>query len=205
MLCILGFVGTVHAAGDYTLVSGDYRICISPKYKHTIRSIEWKGYMIGTATGYYGAIVIPAPGKYIGAGHTEGGVEDVKSVIAVCDGRKVDPKAEKVIRGERITVEKISGFDNLLFRVRLELTPEGLIEINGSSRRRTRNSSFSMRISSVSIRKPRIILPGPAGAGGFPGNSPGNALHGISIQMSNMWRNTMRRRRPAYCFIIRRS
>ena len=87
MLCILGFVGTVHAAGDYTLVSGDYRICISPKYKHTIRSIEWKGYMIGTATGYYGAIVIPAPGKYIGAGHTEGGVEDVKSVIAVCDGR----------------------------------------------------------------------------------------------------------------------
>ena len=97
MLCILGFVGTVHAAGDYTLVSGDYRICISPKYKHTIRSIEWKGYMIGTATGYYGAIVIPAPGKYIGAGHTEGGVEDVKSVIVVCDGRKVDPEAEKVM------------------------------------------------------------------------------------------------------------
>lgn len=125
---MFGLAGTVHAAGDYTLVSGDYEICISPKYKHTIRRIEWKKYAIGTPTGYYGAIVIPAPGKYIGAGHTEGGVEDVKSVNVACDGREVDPGAEKVIRGDKITVEKISRFDNLLFRVRLELTPEGLIE-----------------------------------------------------------------------------
>ena len=128
VLCFLGIASSAFSAENYTLVSGDYKICVSAKNKHTIRSIEWRGYQIGTPSGYYGAIVIPAPGKYIGAGHTEGGVEDVKSVSVACDGKKIAPEAAPVIQGRKITVEKVSQFDNALFRIRLELTPEGLIE-----------------------------------------------------------------------------
>ena len=67
----------IASAVEYNLVSGDYRITVTEKIKHTIRKIAWKGYISGTPTGYYGAIVMPAPGKYIGAGHKEGGVVNI--------------------------------------------------------------------------------------------------------------------------------
>ena len=116
------------SAFDYDLVSGDYRITVTAKIKHTIRKIAWKGYTAGTPTGYYGAIVMPAPGKYIGAGHKEGGVETVLAVSVICDGKPVVPEAKMEIKGQRIVVDKISRFDHCLFRVQLILTPEGLIE-----------------------------------------------------------------------------
>ncbi len=119
---------SIASAFEYDLVSGDYRVTVTEKVKHTIRKIAWKGYTLATPTGYYGAIVMPAPGKYIGAGHKEGGTENVLSVTVTCDGKTVVPEAKMEIKGECITVEKISRFDRCLFRIRLVLTPEGLIE-----------------------------------------------------------------------------
>ena len=119
---------TAVSAFEYDLVSGDYRITVTEKVKHTIRKIAWKGYTSGTPTGYYGAIVMPAPGKYIGAGHKEGGSEVVLSVNVTCDGKAVVPEAKMEIKGQRIIVDKISRFDRCLFRIQLILTPEGLIE-----------------------------------------------------------------------------
>jgi len=116
------------AAYDYFLESGDYRVRINEKYKHTIREIVWNKYSIVTRTGYCGAILCPAAGKYIGAGHTEGGAEKVLSVKVTCDGKEVIPAAKAVFKGGKVVVEKLSMFDKLLFRVVLELTPEGLIE-----------------------------------------------------------------------------
>ena len=119
---------TAASAFEYDLVSGDYRITVTEKVKHTIRKIAWKGYTAGTPTGYYGAIVMPAPGKYIGAGHKEGGSEVMLSVNVTCDGKTVVPEAGMEIKGQHIVVEKISRFDHCLFRIQLILTPEGLIE-----------------------------------------------------------------------------
>ncbi|MBQ9336770.1 MAG: hypothetical protein IJS14_05680 [Lentisphaeria bacterium] len=116
------------SAFEYDLVSGDYRITVTESIKHTIRKIAWKGYTAGTPTGYYGAIVVPAQGKYIGAGHKEGGAEVMLSCTVTCDGKAVVPEAKMEIKGQRITVEKISRFDHCLFRILLVLTPEGLIE-----------------------------------------------------------------------------
>ena len=115
-------------AYDYFMESGDYRVRISEKYKHTIREVIWKGYKLATQTGYCGAILCPATGKYIGAGHTEGGSEKVLSVKVLCDGKEVVPAANAAVKGGKVVVEKLSMFDKLLFRVVLELTPEGLIE-----------------------------------------------------------------------------
>lgn len=115
-------------AYEYFMESGDYRVRISAKFKHTIRQIIWKKFEIARPTGYYGAILAPAPGKFIGAGHKEGGVEKVLSVKVVCDGKNIEPAARLVLKGKKITVDKISRFADLLFNIRLELTPEGLIE-----------------------------------------------------------------------------
>lgn len=116
------------AAYDYFMESGDYRVRISEKYKHTIREIVWKGHKLVTQTGYCGAILCPASGKYIGAGHTEGGAEKVLNVKVTCDGKEVVPAANAAVKGGKVVIEKLSMFDKLLFRIVLELTPEGLVE-----------------------------------------------------------------------------
>ena len=121
-------IGIYAGAYDYFISSGDYRVRISEKYKHTIREVVWKNYKLATQTGYCGAILCPASGKYIGAGHTEGGSENVLTVKVLCDGKDVVPAANAVVKGSRVVVEKLTMFDKLLFRVVLELTPEGLVE-----------------------------------------------------------------------------
>ena len=125
---LLAAIGVYAGAYEYFMESGDYRIRINEKYKHTIREVVWKGNVLATQSGYYGAILCPASGKYIGAGHTEGGAEKVLSVKVTCDGKEVTPAAKAVFKGSRVTVEKLSMFDKLLFRIVLELTPEGLVE-----------------------------------------------------------------------------
>lgn len=115
-------------AYDYFMESGDYRVRISEKYKHTVREVIWKKNQLVTQTGYCGAILCPASGKYIGAGHTEGGSEKVLSVRVTCDGKEFVPAAKAVFKGGKVVVEKLSMFDKLLFRIVLELTSEGLIE-----------------------------------------------------------------------------
>ena len=95
-------------AYEYFLESGDYRIRINEKYKHTIREVVWQGKVLATQTGYYGAILCPASGKYIGAGHTEGGAEKVLSVKVICDDKEVVPAAKAVFKGSTVAVEKLS-------------------------------------------------------------------------------------------------
>ena len=126
LLIVISGMGA--GAYEYFLESGDYRIRINEKYKHTIREVVWKKHVLATQTGYYGAILCPASGKYIGAGHKEGGAEKLLSVKVTCDGKEVTPAAKAVFKGSKLTVEKLSMFDKLLFRVLLELTPEGLVE-----------------------------------------------------------------------------
>ena len=126
LLTVISGMGA--GAYEYFLESGDYRIRINEKYKHTIREVVWKKHVLATQTGYYGAILCPAAGKYIGAGHKEGGAEKLLSVKVTCDGKEVTPAAKAVFKGSKVTVEKLSMFDKLLFRVLLEVTPEGLVE-----------------------------------------------------------------------------
>ena len=115
-------------AFEYTLRSGDYDIRITAHFKHTIRSVTYQGCLLGKPNGFYGAIVIPKPAKYIGAGHSEGGLEQLLSYVVECDGVRVEPARNAVLEGKRLSVEKVSLYDNVLLRCRLELTPEGLVE-----------------------------------------------------------------------------
>lgn len=116
------------AAAEYTLESGDYSVRFSEELRHTVRSIRYRSYEIGTCTGFYGTVMAPDKGKYIGSGHTEGGVEKVLQWNLLADGKPVEPKADEVLRAGKFVLEKVSRFDNALFRVRIELSPEGFLE-----------------------------------------------------------------------------
>lgn len=128
---ISGIVLSVFPAfsqADYTLASGDYRVTVSPKYAHTLRTISWRGHEIGRETGFYGTVLTYEPGKMVGAGHTEGGVENVLSVSLQVDGREVQPEAGGSWRGDELTLEKISRLDRSIFRNQIRVTPDGITE-----------------------------------------------------------------------------
>lgn len=116
------------AQANYTLVSGDYRLGISPRYCETVRSISYQGCELGRETGYYGTVMAVAPGKFIGAGHTEGGKEKVLSRTLNCDGKTIEPVPGQTYQGNLIVLEKISLFDQAVFLTRIQLSPEGIAE-----------------------------------------------------------------------------
>jgi hypothetical protein len=124
------FISSVLRAGTFTVESGDYRLEFSKKLCYTICRIFYKDYEIGTRSGYYGTVMAPGSGKYIGAGHKEGGREKVLWSSLTCDGKVFNftSNKSKPVTGNKIIIEKISRFDQSLFRIRLELTPFGLVE-----------------------------------------------------------------------------
>lgn len=117
------------AAYEYTLNVGDYKIKMTETGKHSIRSIDYKGYLLCPASGWNGNVLIPATGgTYIGAGHTEGGTELIKELKVEVDGKDEQPAANAVFAGENIVIEKVSQLDKLLVRVRLIVTKDGIVE-----------------------------------------------------------------------------
>ena len=112
---------------DMSLVSGDYRVVfdIGPTAKGSIVQIFYKDVELGTRSGWYGSVFCPASGKYIGAGHTEGGQEMVLEKSMTVDGQTVEMK-EGTFQGKQIVIHKISNLANLKLDSSWVLTPEGL-------------------------------------------------------------------------------
>ena len=117
-----------------TLQCGDYQIKISAQYKYTIRKITYKGAILGSQNGFYGTVIAHKSGKYIGAGHTQGGEEKVLSIELFADGKKTVPKLG-TITAKKFLLRKVSMMDKLQFLTEITLTPEGIIESKKFSRR----------------------------------------------------------------------
>lgn len=112
----------------YTLTSGDYTITLSPRYNHTMRSISYKGQMLAEPKGFYNLVIGAESGKYSGAGHSEGGREELLEFELIRDGRAIVPETGQIYNGKKITADKISRLQNTLFHTRFEITPEGILE-----------------------------------------------------------------------------
>ncbi|MFA6930442.1 MAG: glycoside hydrolase domain-containing protein, partial [Lentisphaeria bacterium] len=122
-------VGISHSDQQtYRLKSGDYELSISPRYQQTMRSISYQERMLGTPTGFYNLVIGEASGKYIGAGHTEGGREEVLQFRLVCDDKPLEPQIGKEYSGKKIVLEKESRLLQTIFYTRITMTPEGILE-----------------------------------------------------------------------------
>ncbi|MFA7232118.1 MAG: hypothetical protein WC071_12680 [Victivallaceae bacterium] len=114
--------------GTFTLSSGKYEIDISVECKYTIRSIKYEDYYLCPPRGYNATVIVPECGKFIGAGHTEGGEEQIENIDFLVDGRKISPAIGKLYSGQKIVLKKTSTLDKLRLVSILEVTPECIIE-----------------------------------------------------------------------------
>ncbi|MFA7230504.1 MAG: hypothetical protein WC071_04480 [Victivallaceae bacterium] len=112
--------------GCFTLKSGKYAVDISGKLNYCIYKINYDGVDIGNNNGFYGTILAPASGKFIGAGHTEGGAEKVLSIKLTVDGAEKAPDLNAVYTGASIVFEDTSMLGNLKVFKTITITPVGI-------------------------------------------------------------------------------
>jgi hypothetical protein len=112
----------------FNLKSGQYEVKISGKYKYTVRQIKYEGTIMGSQSGYYGTVMAHGKGKYVGAGHGEGGFEKVLNMTLTVDGKPITPVPGKTYGGKQIILSKVSMLDKLRFQTEISVTPDGIIE-----------------------------------------------------------------------------
>ncbi len=127
-LILLAALTSVADEKAFDLKSGSYELKISEKYKYTVRQIKYEGAELGTQSGFYGTVLAHGRGKYVGAGHGEGGFEKIIKVALFVDGKQITPVAGKTYSGKKLMLRKISMFDKLRFQSEITLSPEGIIE-----------------------------------------------------------------------------
>lgn len=128
MLLLLILSITTITGSDITITSGEYIVKVSIRYNLTIRQILYDGFEIAKPNGFYGTVLAPLSGKYIGSGHNEGGEEQILSSVLYVDGNEVAIKEGEKYVGQKIILKKIAMLDKLKFNVALEVSPEGIVE-----------------------------------------------------------------------------
>lgn len=115
----------LHAAGEkpgpvayVTIHTRDLTVEFAGDRAWTISRILHKGKTITDRTGFYGTVMSPEGGKWIGTGHNEGGVEKVESAVLTVDGRECPLVDKAVYRGGRSELRKLS----MMGPIRLEAT-----------------------------------------------------------------------------------
>ena len=122
--CVLMLCG---APKLMTLESGKYKVVFRDMpHRWSIIQIFCDGVELGTPTGYYSNVMSPYSGKYIGAGHTEGGLEQFLEGSVSVDGGEAVPVAEGIYKGEKVVFKKTSMLANIKLSCTYTLTPEGL-------------------------------------------------------------------------------
>lgn len=112
--------------GIFSLKCGEYQVDITSECKYSIRNIRYNGYLIGTPTGYYGTVINTGKGKYIGAGHTEGGEEKLLDIELTVDGKTFKPETGQLYEGDKIILKRVSKLDNLKLTAIITLTSDGI-------------------------------------------------------------------------------
>lgn len=114
-------------AAQMSMESGKYKVVFSDMpHRWSIIQIFCDGVELGTNTGYYSNIMSPTPGKYIGAGHNEGGLEVFLEGTVTVDENAPVPVAAGVFKGNKVVFRKSSTLADVKMMVTYTLTPEGL-------------------------------------------------------------------------------
>jgi len=106
----------------------DYRVEFAGDRAWTIFRILHKGTVVGDKNGFYGTVLIPDGGKFIGTGHTEGGVEQVENVTLTVDSKPAELKDKAVYRGSRAELRKKSVMGPLRLEATYVVTDDCVLE-----------------------------------------------------------------------------
>ena len=120
--CVFALCGA-----QMTMESGKYKVVFHDMpHRWSIIHIYCDGVELGTRSGYYSNVMSPASGKYIGAGHTDGGTEKFLEGTVSVDGGEAVPVKEGVFKGETVVFKKTSMLANIKLSCTYTLTPAGL-------------------------------------------------------------------------------
>lgn len=114
--------------GFITAKTRDYTIQFSAKQAWTIYNFTYRDHLIGHSNGFYGTVLIPVGGNFIGTGHTEGGREIVHAVKLLVDGLETPVEIGKVYTGSRIELIKDSTIHKFKARATITVTDDEVIE-----------------------------------------------------------------------------
>lgn len=111
-----------------TVETRDLAVEFAGERAWTIYRILYRGTVLGDRTGFYGTVFSPVGGRWIGTGHTEGGVEHVQSVSLTVDGKACPLVDRAHLRGARAEVNKRSMLGPIRLHASYTVTEECIIE-----------------------------------------------------------------------------
>ena len=114
--------------GVFTLSAGKYEVTISAECKYTIRSIKYEDFYLCPSVGYNAAVIIPTGGKFVGAGHLEGGEEVLEKIEFYIDGNMANPETGRMYSGRHFLLKRTSILDKLRLVHCMELSDDGIVE-----------------------------------------------------------------------------
>ena len=111
-----------------TVETRDFKAMFSEKAAWTLYEISYKGMVVCGHNGFYGAVLIPKGGKFIGTGHTDGGQELIEKVELAVDGVKRPLVDKAIYKGHKIVLKKNSMIDKLKHTATIEITNDQIRE-----------------------------------------------------------------------------
>ncbi|OHE82770.1 MAG: hypothetical protein A2107_03715 [Verrucomicrobia bacterium GWF2_62_7] len=111
-----------------TIETRDLKVEFAGDRAWTIHRIFFKGELTGDRNGFYGTVFSAEGGKWIGTGHNEGGIEQVKNVALTVDGQPRDLADKAVYRGQRAEIHKHSMMGPLALEATYIVTDDCVLE-----------------------------------------------------------------------------
>lgn len=113
---------------DFTIRTPGFEVVIRPNAAFTIGQITYRGMPLGKTNGNWGFVLSYEGFNFVGSGHTEGGVEQIKNVSLILDGRKLDQMPlGKLVEGNTALLEKTSLLGEAVeIDCKTEITPEAI-------------------------------------------------------------------------------
>jgi len=106
----------------------DFKVEFAGDRAWTIHRIFFKGELVADKVGFYGTVFAPEGGKWIGTGHNEGGIEQVKRVTLTVDRKPCDLADKAVYCGQRAEIRKQSMMGPLALEATYIVTDDCLLE-----------------------------------------------------------------------------
>ena len=114
--------------GFMTVQTDNYEVLFEASSAWTMDEIHYKGTMVAGPTGHFGTVLVPAGGKWIGTGHTEGGREVVHAVTMTVDGVDTPIEVGATITGHDIVLTKTSTIHKFAATHTITITDDEIVE-----------------------------------------------------------------------------
>jgi len=111
-----------------TVETRDWKIEFAGDRAWTFHRIFFKAELVADRVGFYGTVFAPEGGRWIGTGHNEGGIEQLKRVALTVDSQPCDLADKAVYRGRRAEIRKQSMMGPLALEATYIVTDDCLLE-----------------------------------------------------------------------------